>query len=99
MEPIFASLLNTVDSRGIDTVAHALGQPEQAVSRGMETSIAGLLAGLATKSSNPSALQRILDIVPGSAGAVSWSQIASALEESARQPLNLRGDANRRRPW
>ena len=79
MESIFASLLNTVDRRGIDTVAHALGQPEQAVSRGMETSIAGLLAGLATKSSDPNALQRILDIVPSSAGAVSWSQIAGAL--------------------
>jgi len=79
MESIFASLLNTVDRRGIDTVAHALGQPEQAVSRGMETSIAGLLAGLATKSSDPNALQRILDIVPSSPGAVSWSQIAGAL--------------------
>jgi outer membrane protein OmpA-like peptidoglycan-associated protein len=79
MESIYASLLNSVDRRSIDAVAHALGQPEQAVSRGMESSIAGLLAGLANKSSDPSALRRILDIVPSSLGTVSWSQIAGAL--------------------
>jgi len=79
MESIFASLLNSVDRRSIDAVAHALGQPEQAVSRGMESSIAGLLAGLAGKSSDPSALRRVLDIVPSSLGTASWSQSASAV--------------------
>jgi outer membrane protein OmpA-like peptidoglycan-associated protein len=79
MESIFASLLNSVDRRGIDAVAHALGQPEQAVSRGMESSIAGLLAGLVNKSSDPSALRRILDIVPSSLGAASWSQAVGGL--------------------
>jgi outer membrane protein OmpA-like peptidoglycan-associated protein len=81
MESIFASLLNSVDRRSVDAVAHALGQPEQAVSRGMESSIAGLLAGLAGKSGDPSALRRILDIVPSSLGAVSWSQIAGGLAD------------------
>jgi outer membrane protein OmpA-like peptidoglycan-associated protein len=79
MESIFASLLNSVDRRSIDAVAHALGQPEQAVSRGMESSIAGLLAGLAGKSSDPSALRRVLDIVPSNLGTASWSQSASAV--------------------
>lgn len=79
MESIFASLLNTVDRRAIDTVAHVLGQPEQAVSRGMESSIAGMLGGLSNKSSDPSVLRRILDLVPSSLGGVSWSQIAGSL--------------------
>jgi OmpA-OmpF porin, OOP family len=81
MESLFASLLNTVDRRAIDGVAHTLGQPEQAVSRGMESSIACLLGGLASKSSDTNALQRILDIVPGSLGAASWSQVAGSLSD------------------
>jgi outer membrane protein OmpA-like peptidoglycan-associated protein len=81
MESLFASLLNTVDRRSIDTVAHALGQPEQAVGRGMESCIAGLLGGLANKSGDPSALRRILDIIPNSFGAVSWSQMTDALAD------------------
>ena len=79
MESVFTSLLNTVDRRAIDGVAHALGQPEQAVSRGMESCIAALLGGLVSKSNDPGALHRILDIVPSSAGAVSWSQIAGSV--------------------
>jgi outer membrane protein OmpA-like peptidoglycan-associated protein len=80
-DSMVASLLNTVDSSAVGAVAHALGQPEQMVSRGMESSIAGLLGALASKSSDPSALQRILDIVPSTPGAVSWSQIAGSLAD------------------
>ncbi len=79
MESLFASLLNTVDHRSIGVVAHALGQPEQAVGRGMESCIAGLLGGLASKSGDPGELRRIMDMVPSSFGAVSWSQITDAL--------------------
>jgi len=81
MESLFASLLNTVDRRAIDAVSHTLGQPEQAVSRGMESSIACLLGGLAGKSGDTNALQRILDLVPGSPGAASWSQLAGSLSD------------------
>ena len=81
MDSLFASLLNTVDRRAIDAVAHTLGQPEQAVSRGMESSIACLLGGLANKSGDTNTLQRILDIVPASPGAVSWSQLAGSLSD------------------
>jgi outer membrane protein OmpA-like peptidoglycan-associated protein len=89
-DSIFASLLKTVDRRAIDAVAHALGQPEEAVSRGMESSIAGLLGGLANKSSDPGALRRILDLVPTTAGAVSWPQIASGLGDP-NSPLMAAG--------
>lgn len=89
-DSMFASLLNMVDNRAIGAVAHALGQPEQAVSRGMESSIAGLLGGLASKSNDPSALRRILDIVPSTPGAVPWSQIAGSLSDP-NSPLMAAG--------
>jgi len=89
-DSMFASLLNMVDNRAIGAVAHALGQPEQAVSRGMESSIAGLLGGLASKSNDPSALRRILDIVPSTPGAISWSQIAGSLGDP-NSPLMAAG--------
>ena len=79
MESLFASLLNTVDRRSTDAVAHALGQPEQAVGRGMESCIAGLLGGLANKSGDPGTLRRILDMIPSNLGTVSWSQMTDAL--------------------
>jgi hypothetical protein len=80
-DSMFASLLNTVDRRAIDAVAHALGQPEQAVSRGMESSIAGLLGGLASKSGDSNALRKIFDILPTTPGAVSWSQMAGSVTD------------------
>lgn len=76
---MFASLLNTLDSKTVGEVAHTLGQPAQSVSRGLESSIAALLGGLASKSNDPSALRRIIDTVPSTAGPVSWSQIASSV--------------------
>jgi outer membrane protein OmpA-like peptidoglycan-associated protein len=78
---MFASLLNTLDSRTVGEVAHAIGQPEQSVSRGMESCIAALMSGLANKAGDPGALKSVLDIVPSSAGPVSWSQVTSGLAD------------------
>jgi OmpA-OmpF porin, OOP family len=78
-DSMFASLLNTLDRRTVGEVAHALGQPEQSVSHGMETSIAALMGGMASKSQDPGTLQKVLDTVSGTGGDVSWSQMASSL--------------------
>jgi outer membrane protein OmpA-like peptidoglycan-associated protein len=78
-DSIFNSLLNTIDSRTVGEVAHALGRPDQSVSRGMESSIAGLLSGLVSKSNDTRALENIFNTVPASAGDVSWSQMASSV--------------------
>jgi outer membrane protein OmpA-like peptidoglycan-associated protein len=80
-DSMFASLLNTLDSKTVSEVAHTLGQPAASVSRGLESSIAALLGGMASKSSDPGALRRILDIVPSTGGAVSWSQMASNIAD------------------
>lgn len=78
---IFNSLLNMVDSKAIGEVAQVLGQPAQAVSRGMEPSIAALLGGLASKSDSPGVLRKILDLVPSTMGPTSWSQIARSASD------------------
>ena len=76
---MFASLLNMLDKRSVSEVAQTLGQPDQSVSRGMELSIASLLAGMARKSDDPAALQGILDTVSHTTGDISWSQVASQI--------------------
>jgi OmpA-OmpF porin, OOP family len=78
-DSMFASLLNTLDSKAIGEVAQTLGQPAQSVSKGLESSIAALLGGLTAKSNDPTTLQRIIDTVPSTAGPVSWSQLASGV--------------------
>jgi len=76
---MFASLLNTLDSKAISDVAHSMGQPAQSVTKGLESSIASILAGLTGKSNDPTAMQRIIDTVPSTTGPMSWSQLASGL--------------------
>lgn len=80
-DSMFASLLNTLDSKTVSEVAHTLGQPAQAVGKAMESSIAALLAGLTNKANNPTELQQIIDTVPSSEGAASWSQIANGVAD------------------
>lgn len=80
-DSMFGSLLNMLDKQSVGDVAHALGQPEQSVARGMESSVAAMLGGLASKSEDSGALRKILDIVPSTSGAVSWSQIASGVAD------------------
>lgn len=72
---MFASLLNTIDSRSVGDVARAVGQPEQSVSRALESCVATVFGGLASKSGDTGFLKRILDMAPGGA---SWSQMAAS---------------------
>jgi len=78
-DSMFASLLNTLDKHTVGGVAHAIGQPEESVSHGMETSIAALLGGMASKSQDTGILQKVLDTVSGTGGDISWSQMANAV--------------------
>jgi outer membrane protein OmpA-like peptidoglycan-associated protein len=47
----------------------------------MESSIAAMLGGLASKAEDSGALRKILDIVPSTSGPISWSQIASGIAD------------------
>ena len=42
---LLTSLLDTLDQRSLGGIVGALGEPEQAVSRGMHSSIAAMLGG------------------------------------------------------
>jgi OOP family OmpA-OmpF porin len=90
-DSMFASLLNTLDSKAISEVAHTMGQPAQSVSKGLESSVAAVLGGLTSKSNDPTALQRIIDTVPSTAGPVSWSQLSSGLA-APNSPLIAAGN-------
>jgi outer membrane protein OmpA-like peptidoglycan-associated protein len=78
---MFGSLLNMLDKHTVGEVASTLGQPQTSVARGMESSIAAMLGGLASKSEDSGALRKILDMIPGGSGPVSWSQIASGVAD------------------
>src|SRR5215469_3252152 len=78
-DSMFASLLNTLDKHTVGGVAHAIGQPEESVSHGIETSIAALLGGMASKSQDTGILQKVLDTVSGTGGDISWSQMAGGV--------------------
>jgi outer membrane protein OmpA-like peptidoglycan-associated protein len=80
-DSMFGSLLNMLDKHTVGEVASALGQPQTSVARGMESSIAAMLGGLASKSEDSGALRKILDMVPSTAGPVSWAQIASGVAD------------------
>jgi OOP family OmpA-OmpF porin len=80
-DSLFGSLLNMLDKRTVGDISTALGQPEQSVSRGMETSIAALLGGLASKAEDTGTLRKTLDMVAGTPGGFSWSQIASSITD------------------
>ncbi len=88
-DSIFGSLLNTLDKHTIGDVAQALGQPEQSVARGAETSIAAIMAGLTSKAEDSGALRRILDTVSGIPGPVSWSQIAGSVTDPNSSLMSL----------
>jgi outer membrane protein OmpA-like peptidoglycan-associated protein len=78
---MFGSLLNMLDKNTVGDVAHALGQPEASVARGMESSIASMLGGMASKSGDSGLLQKILAMVPGTSGPVSWTQMAGSITD------------------
>ena len=79
-DSMFGSLLNMLDKHTVGEVANALGQPQTSVARAMESSVATILGGIASKSEDPGGLQKMLDMVP-STGAISWSQIASSVAD------------------
>jgi OmpA-OmpF porin, OOP family len=78
-ESLLASLLHTLDRSTVANIASSLGESEQNVSRAMESCVACVLGAMASKGDDPGALRRMLDLVPGSVGEVSWSKMAASL--------------------
>lgn len=77
-DSLYNSLLNTVDTHSVSSIANALGQRSDSVLRGLQTSITSLFAGLINKSGDSGTLRKLLDLVPGT-GDLSWSRMAGEL--------------------
>jgi outer membrane protein OmpA-like peptidoglycan-associated protein len=73
-ESLLNSMLFTLERGATSQIAQKLGETNAAVSRGLESCIATVLAGLSAKSDDPGTLRRILDLAPGTAG--KWSAVA-----------------------
>jgi OOP family OmpA-OmpF porin len=78
-ESLFASLLQTVDRSNISQIASSLGESEYGIRKGLESSVASVLAAIAVKAEEPDALRRSLDLVPENAEEISWSSAAADL--------------------
>jgi OmpA-OmpF porin, OOP family len=76
---LLTDLFSTLDKRSLTGIGDALGEPEQTVSRGMQTGIATVLGGLASKSDNHTLLRRMLDLAPS--GPASWTSLASGITD------------------
>jgi OmpA-OmpF porin, OOP family len=80
-DSLYTSLLNTLDKSSIGSIARALGQGEQSVSRCLEMSITSIFAALASKGGDTGALHRMMDLAP-SASDVNWSQLAGEVSKT-----------------
>jgi outer membrane protein OmpA-like peptidoglycan-associated protein len=78
---LLTSLFSMLDKRSVGGIAEALGESEQSVSHGMQSSIAAVLGGMASKSQDPNTLGKILDLAPKTSGDSIWSQMAHGVSD------------------
>jgi OOP family OmpA-OmpF porin len=78
---LLTSLLSMLDKRNVGAIAGALGESEQSVSRGLQSSIAAALGGMVTKADDPSTLSKILDMAPKTSGDTIWSQMTNSVSD------------------
>jgi outer membrane protein OmpA-like peptidoglycan-associated protein len=64
-DSLLTSLLGMLDARTVEEIAGSLGASGQPVAQGLKSSVAAVLASLASKSEDPHALRTILDSAPG----------------------------------
>ena len=87
---LITDLISTFDKRSLGGIADALGESEQTVSRGMQSTVATVLGGMASKSDNSSLLRKILDMAPSGTDETSWSNLAGNIADS-NSPLMSTG--------
>jgi OmpA-OmpF porin, OOP family len=81
-ESLFASLLHSLDQSSISQIASLLREPEQNISKGMESSIASVLGAMVSNAGDPGGLGKMLDLVPSNFGEMSWSKMAAGLSSA-----------------
>jgi OmpA-OmpF porin, OOP family len=88
-ESLLASLLHTLDHNSVAQVASSLGESEQGVSRGLESSVASVLGGMASKAEDTGALRGIMNLLPENTGDLSWTKLASGLATPGSPVISL----------
>jgi outer membrane protein OmpA-like peptidoglycan-associated protein len=73
-----SSIIGMLDSQTVDRIAASLGVPGQSVSQGLRSSIAAVLASLASKSEDSHALRGMLDLNPSSLADTTLADITRA---------------------
>jgi OmpA-OmpF porin, OOP family len=81
---IFSSLFSTFDSRSIGDIASRFGEPKQAVSQGLESSTACLLAGLANKAGDSTWISELFKLVSQAPPDVNVSAVTGAVTDPSR---------------
>ena len=89
-DSLFASLLDALGSGGIAELADTLGQSEQSILRGLESSVAAVLGDLAGRSQDLDTLVQIFDLASYVPGSATLSNMAKGISDPD-SPLILGG--------
>jgi outer membrane protein OmpA-like peptidoglycan-associated protein len=81
---ILSSLFSTFDARTIGELASRFGQPAQAVSDGLESSTACMLAGLANKANDSSWTNQLFKLVSQAPSNVNLADLTTAVTDPSR---------------
>jgi len=81
---IFSSLFNTLDARSIGEIASRLGEPKEAISRGLESSAACLLGGLASKAGDSTWMSQLFKLVSQVPSNANVSDLTGAVTDPSR---------------
>lgn len=87
---LWTTLTGMLNPQSVSDVASQLGESEQAVSRGLETSLAAVVTGVANKVREPGARGQIFDLVQGApAGAMDLSSLAGSTSTGGSSVIDM----------
>ena len=81
---IFSSLFDTFDARAIGEIASRFGESKEAVSHGLESSTACLLAGLANKAGDSTWISQLFNVVSQAPSNANVSDLTGAVADPSR---------------
>jgi OmpA-OmpF porin, OOP family len=87
LDTLYASSLATLKRFDLGNFAGSLGESEQSVSRGIESSVATILSGLSRKTTDSNTLQQVVDLASKAPGEISASAVTPSTLTDANSPL------------
>jgi OOP family OmpA-OmpF porin len=86
---LLTDLFSTLGTHNLGEIAGALGESDKSVSDGLRSSIATVLGGMASKSSNPSLLREALELAAPVTEGVSWPNAASTIADPGSPVMSV----------